>query len=58
MAEVEYEVKYVDGAGGEEEEEELKWIKRAGKAKVTYTKGDTYEGGCWRRCLARTHYRV
>jgi len=38
-----YTVKYVDGSG-EDDDEELKWIARAGKALVTYSNGCTYEG--------------
>lgn len=38
--EAEYKVKYLDG----DEEEELMWIARAGKALVTYVNGCTYEG--------------
>jgi len=38
--EEEYKVVYTDG----DEEEELKWIARAGKALVTYSNGCTYEG--------------
>lgn len=38
--EEEYRVKYLDG----DEEDEIKWIARAGKALVTYANGHTYEG--------------
>ena len=34
-----YTVKYLDG-----EEEEVTWIARAGRARVTYSNGDVYEG--------------
>jgi hypothetical protein len=40
-----YKVEYLDGAEGQDPEV-FNWVARAGKARVTYADGSTFEGAC------------